>query len=530
MPSTNKLKSWLVLDQSEICKPKIRKRAQVGDWIIGFRSRRPGDVLYAMQVTEKITFADYWRDERFADRKPRASALPDNIYRPQAGGGLTQVRNAVHGPIEAHKDISGQYVLLSTRFWYFGDQSVPIPTDLVHLVHTTQGHSVRIGRRPRDIEWIEQWLASWPPGIHGKPANASTKSKEAGLAQHQARCSQQPCSPPQDDKRSQRRLTCVAHSEARPAGSREPQRIVLSRKGFDATYGGMPSPILPDGRLVPLPIPSSTDAATMKDLPCASDIDPAGLLVDLSGGIHSGSTRVHLDPDLRCSARRTKDWRPAFGQTGAAQSHLATQQVGVGDVFLFFGWFRQVDRYEGRWRFVPRAPHLHVFFGWLEVGDVAPIVRNRSQSLKQYPWLAAHPHAANPSQYTDERNTIYVAAASSSFAPRGAGGGLFERFAQELCLTAPNATRSVWKLPSWFQPREGITPLTYHADAARWTSQGASCVLRSVAKGQEFVLRTTDYPESLKWVRRIVEVGLGSSDAPRRQQRVSATSRKAAAS
>ncbi|MFC1955807.1 hypothetical protein ACFLWZ_04680 [Chloroflexota bacterium] len=33
-------------------------------------------------------------------------------------------------------------------------------------------------------------------------------------------------------------------------------KVILSRKGFDSSYGGYPSPILPDGRLISLPIPS----------------------------------------------------------------------------------------------------------------------------------------------------------------------------------------------------------------------------------------------------------------------------------
>ena len=39
-------------------------------------------------------------------------------------------------------------------------------------------------------------------------------------------------------------------------------RVILSRKGFDSQYGGMPSPILPDGTLLSLPIPSKTDMET----------------------------------------------------------------------------------------------------------------------------------------------------------------------------------------------------------------------------------------------------------------------------
>ena len=33
-------------------------------------------------------------------------------------------------------------------------------------------------------------------------------------------------------------------------------KVILSRKGFDSSNGGCPSPILPDGTLLSLPIPS----------------------------------------------------------------------------------------------------------------------------------------------------------------------------------------------------------------------------------------------------------------------------------
>ena len=34
-------------------------------------------------------------------------------------------------------------------------------------------------------------------------------------------------------------------------------KIILSRKGFDSGYGGMPSPILPNGIMLSMPIPSN---------------------------------------------------------------------------------------------------------------------------------------------------------------------------------------------------------------------------------------------------------------------------------
>src|SRR4051812_25733891 len=46
-----------------ICKPQIRRVAEVGDWVVGTGSRRTlvgrlsGRVVYAMKVTEKIPMA-----------------------------------------------------------------------------------------------------------------------------------------------------------------------------------------------------------------------------------------------------------------------------------------------------------------------------------------------------------------------------------------------------------------------------------------------------------------------------------------
>ena len=49
---------------------------------------------------------------------------------------------------------------------------------------------------------------------------------------------------------------------------------------------------------------------------------------------------------------REPGWRPLFGQEGAAETHLANQGVGTGDVFLFFGLFRPVEKAGDGWRYV----------------------------------------------------------------------------------------------------------------------------------------------------------------------------------
>jgi hypothetical protein len=278
-------------------------------------------------------------------------------------------------------------------------------------------------------------------------------------------------------------------------------RLILSRKGFDSGYGGIPSPILPDGRLVPLPIPISHDRYTLADINIP-DLDTGQLLSDLSKGAHTLKTSIHLDPDLdRAPASRLPGWRPALGQTGNAQSHLRDMGVGEGDVFIFFGWFRQTEYKAGTWQYVRSAPNLHVMFGWLEVAEALPIVQERDRCLSGFPWIANHPHVSDPGHYTDPRNTLYLAATQSRFNPRAAhGGGRFSKYHDRLRLTKPGSTRSVWSLPSWFMPKAGQPSLSYHHRPDQWHQEEDGVTLCSAAKGQEFVLDGAAYPLAESWV------------------------------
>ena len=54
------------------CKPDIRERATVGDWVIGTGSgakekQRNGYLVFAMRVTETMSFDEYWKDIRFCN-------------------------------------------------------------------------------------------------------------------------------------------------------------------------------------------------------------------------------------------------------------------------------------------------------------------------------------------------------------------------------------------------------------------------------------------------------------------------------
>ena len=256
------------------------------------------------------------------------------------------------------------------------------------------------------------------------------------------------------------------------------RRVILSRKGFDSSSGGGPSPILPDGRLVSLPIPSSDQDRYSSVL--YDKGQSLGDLMDALGYEAPPANCCHLDPDLvRLSKPREEGWRPNFGQRGSAQTHLANGEVGVGDLFLFFGWYRRTTLVDGRPRW-ERSAHRdwHVIYGYLEIGAVL-----RADDKAELPsWLADHPHAIGRRRKT-ANNTIYVASERLTLDPRYAGGGTF-RYEDSLRLTKEGMSRTRWNLdPAVFKD----VPMSFHTEAA-WKDN----YFQSTARGQEFVIHAND--------------------------------------
>ena len=114
------------------CMPQIRERARKGDWIIGTGSnsqnrRRGGRLVFAMRVTEKMSFDGYWNDPRFLDKKPikcaeRMWRCGDNIYSADpCTGERRSVEWSFHcKPDEKCKDSNSDWVLISNDFVYWG--------------------------------------------------------------------------------------------------------------------------------------------------------------------------------------------------------------------------------------------------------------------------------------------------------------------------------------------------------------------------------------------------------------------------
>ena len=171
------------------CKPRIRKSAREGDYVVGIGPKHLGNrVVYAMLVNETIGFDDYWRDPRFRAKRPDAeaggeSAVGDNIYHRDPTGRWQQERSQ-HSTGAIRKDTDGAKVLISTDFIYWGGDGPELPPSIRAIIPLTQGHRSRKNApyAPDFIEWFEshkeRGRLGWP--IQGTSVSGTSRRGKDG--------------------------------------------------------------------------------------------------------------------------------------------------------------------------------------------------------------------------------------------------------------------------------------------------------------------------------------------------------------
>jgi hypothetical protein len=276
-------------------------------------------------------------------------------------------------------------------------------------------------------------------------------------------------------------------------------KIIFSRKGFDSSAGGVPSPIFPDGKLLSLPIPSKRSPIKYEEIKWQND-NLGNIVQQLTKNRIKPSFLAHLDPDLNpASLARIKGWTPLFGQASIAQGHLEKQSICTGDIFIFYGLFRNVTINNMRYCYDPNSLPKHIIWGWLQIGDILKVDKCDKTKLK---WALYHPHFHGKWNHT---NTIYVASKYlliDGMNYKTPGAGIFKYFNERLQLTIKDSPKvSLWQLPGWFFPDNGKPPLTYHSDRTRWTKKDDYVILNSANRGQEFVLDCSFYEQSRNWLK-----------------------------
>ncbi|MCY4128252.1 MAG: hypothetical protein OXG15_03290 [Gammaproteobacteria bacterium] len=236
--------------------------------------------------------------------------------------------------------------------------------------------------------------------------------------------------------------------------------VVLSRKGFDSAAGGAPSPII-DGKPTSIPIPALDRSDTTYD-----DLGLGKLVQQLTRGKLTGASLCHCDPMF-------EKGRCAFGQTGASQTHLANNGVGIGDVFLFYGLFSDVDG----------GDRHHRIFGYLKIEEILKPGSKPTKARQPKGFPVRHPHTIG---VWNDNNSIYVGP-----------GKVASQDRPNLRLSIPGGPVSHWRIPTWLRD----TGLSYHHNPKRWLSNG---VLHTTSPGQEFVADISGNAAAAKWLERVI--------------------------
>ena len=171
------------------CKPDIRRRAKIGDWLAGTGSNKRGVrrgkyLVYAMKVSEILSTTEYWHTPRFDKKKPNlfhnwVTASGDNIYEPLGHGRWCQLdsyhshKDGSREDDHVKRDTAVEQILISDDHVYFGGEGPQLPSlfldDGDHPMICLGRNYKRIQSEPTITEF-ENWIRSMGKiGFQGKP-------------------------------------------------------------------------------------------------------------------------------------------------------------------------------------------------------------------------------------------------------------------------------------------------------------------------------------------------------------------------
>lgn len=259
------------------------------------------------------------------------------------------------------------------------------------------------------------------------------------------------------------------------------KRIILSRKGFDSTYGKKASPIFNDNKIFSLPIPQEEKSPHKYGDIEFNGINGKDALSEAKVKNYSENDYCHYDPYLNGK-------EGLFGQVSASQTELENAGVKKDDLFLFFGWFKNYSRVK---------KDLHHIFGWLQINKILKGEHNIKNFLQEKNIL--HPHG-----YKDvsrfKNNTVYVGSKKliiNNKKTNYAGYGYFKKSSKELVLSHANK-RSMWQLPKKYFSKS--INKNIFINRLEWTDKNNFLVDTNKGPGQEFILDCSENKQLIDWV------------------------------
>lgn len=167
------------------CKPKVRKYAKLGEYVIGVGTKKrglDGRLVYLMKISEISNFDEYWKDHRFFRKRPVingswAQQYGDNIYHRNPRSNVWIQEHSFHSkadgitdPDNLHLDTSTtDRVLIGDWFIYWGVDAPAIPKTFTKFIHRGIGNHYVDDETA--IKKFVQWATSQgDPGVCGQPA------------------------------------------------------------------------------------------------------------------------------------------------------------------------------------------------------------------------------------------------------------------------------------------------------------------------------------------------------------------------
>ena len=319
-------------------------------------------------------------------------------------------------------------------------------------------------------------------------------------------------------------------------------RIVLSRKGYDSSYGGMPSPVFIDKdvkdwncRMFSLPIPEVRNAGKdQKGHKLYEDVDtdvlsteikyPVGFPVVSKMPIIGDNEKehkkfhVHLDPDIRPEIHNKviDGWIPILGQDSQAASHLRDNiEEGEDILFLFFGLFQFYVIENGSWVKKKDSREFHAIWGYMWCNEVLDLDK-KPELATRYRW---HPHCKYIIKEMGRDNAPFVPNNTLFIGNNGTlplvgvnvcsyGVFKYDRILHLSMRECPNRTH--WRKNSlpWLDFKNGMSNMSYNknSEGREIFHQGDCKYFLAASIGQEFVVnKDISCSEKVcKWLRDIM--------------------------
>ncbi|VTZ23755.1 conserved hypothetical protein [Methylocella tundrae] len=169
------------------CKPIIRRTAKVGDWVIGMGGSKlsaVGRCIFAMQITEAMSFDAYWAAPAYQAKRPvrngsRKTIVGDNIYHRTVGSDHWQQEDSHHSQPDGtpdqyniQNDTQTDRILISDHFWYFGNVAPIVPDDILNNLrfHNARGHRrYPLTNAQQLLSWLEEAFPNKINHVLGDP-------------------------------------------------------------------------------------------------------------------------------------------------------------------------------------------------------------------------------------------------------------------------------------------------------------------------------------------------------------------------